>query len=352
MRRKDKFHQANLSPLPRVDAAGFSDRAGTMTQRRFHLVLNVNSGTVQALGVTSDTLRAMFAAHGLEVTIDADPQTELSDRIRNAIESDADTIIAAGGDGTVTALATAIIHSDKNLAILPLGTANLLARDLGMPLDLDEAIEALRDVEPLAIDVSEVNGTIFLHKAVIGVIPELAAGREYIRGQGMGAKIGFMRYFYRRISRARRLALEIATGDGQSRIERVQAIAVATNAYDEGLGRFFHRDKLDTGLLTIYVLRHLRIGDVFRLATGMLAGHWRDYEALDISTARSVTIRTKKPRLQLMIDGEVQSMEAPLEFKIYPRALSVLAPLRAIKEEMADEQAEAVAQPGATGQPA
>jgi diacylglycerol kinase family enzyme len=84
----------------------------------------------------------------------------------------------------------------------------------------------------------------------------------------------------------------------------------------------------------------------------MLAGHWRDYEALDISTARSVTIRTKKPRLQLMIDGEVQSMEAPLEFKIYPRALSVLAPLRAIKEEMADEQAEAVAQPGATGQPA
>tara|TARA_R100000365_G_scaffold3283_1_gene10557 strand:- start:1633 stop:2598 length:966 start_codon:yes stop_codon:yes gene_type:complete len=320
-----------------------------MSQRRFHLVLNVNSGTVQALGVTSDTLKAMFAAHGLEVTIDADPHTPLSDRIRNAVDSDADTIIAAGGDGTVTALATAIIHSDKNLAILPLGTANLLARDLGMPLDLDEAIGALRDMEPLAIDVSEVNGTIFLHKAVIGVIPELAAGREYIRGQGFSAKIGFIRYFFRRISRARRLALEITTGEGRSRIERVQAIAVASNAYDEGLGRFFHRDKLDTGLLTIYVLRHLRAGDVFRLATGMLAGHWRDYDALDISTARSVTIRSKKPRLQLMIDGEVQSMEAPLRFKIYPRALSVLAPLQAVKKEIADEQSETT---GAQGQPA
>lgn len=323
-----------------------------MIQRRFHLVLNVNSGTVQALGVTADDLKAMFAEHGLEVTIDADPRAELSDRIRTALESDADTIIAAGGDGTVTALATAIIESDKSLAILPLGTANLLARDLGLPLDLDECIEALARMEPLAIDVSEVNGTIFLHKAVIGVIPELAAGREHIRGRGPGAWIGYAAYFFRRIARARRLALEIATGDGQTRIERVQAIAVASNAYDEGLGRFFHRDKLDTGLLTIYVLRHLNIGDVFKLAMGMLAGRWRDYGGLDISTAKSVTIRSKKKRLQLMIDGEVSSMEVPLQFKIYPRALTVLAPIKVIKEEIAEEQSEATGQAGATGQPA
>jgi YegS/Rv2252/BmrU family lipid kinase len=323
-----------------------------MSQRRFYLVLNVNSGTVQALGVTESGLKAMFEAKGLEVTIDADPDAQLSERIKKALESDADTIIAAGGDGTVTALATAIIETDKNLAILPLGTANLLARDLEVPLDLEECIDALAAMEPLAIDVSEVNGTIFLHKAVIGVIPELAAGREYIRGQGVGAKIGYMRYFFRRIARARRLALEISTGDGQTRIERVQAIAVASNPYDEGLGRFFHRDKLDTGLLTIYVLRHLNTGDMFKLATGMLAGRWRDYDALDISTAKSVTIRAKKPRLQLMIDGEVTSMEVPLQFKIYPRALTVLAPLRAIKEEISEEQSEAARQVGTMGHPA
>lgn len=320
-----------------------------MSQRRFHLVLNVNSGTVQALGMTESDLRAIFEARGLDVTIDADPDKQLSERIRTALESDADTIIAAGGDGTVTALATAVVDSDKNLAILPLGTANLLARDLGVPLDLEECVDALATMEPLAIDVSEINGTIFLHKAVIGVIPELAAGREYIRGQGVGAKIGYMRYFFRRIARARRLALEIATGDGQTRIERVQAIAVASNAYDEGLGRFFHREKLDTGLLTIYVLRHLNFGDMFKLATGMLAGRWRDYDALDISTAHTVTIRSKKPRLQLMIDGEVTSMEVPLHFKIYPRALTVLAPLRAIKEEIAEEQSDAT---GTMGHPA
>lgn len=311
-----------------------------MGQRRFYLVLNVNSGTVQALGVTQNDLERLFAEQGLEVTIDADPQADLNTRIERALKSDADTIIAAGGDGTVTALATAIIESDKHLAILPLGTANLLARDLAVPLDLEECISALATMEPLAIDVSEVNGTIFLHKAVIGVIPELAAGREYIRGQGLGAKIGYVRYFFRRIARARRLALEITTGDGQTRIERVQAIAVASNAYDEGLGRFFHRDKLDTGLLTIYALRHLKAGDMLKLAAGMVAGHWRDYDALDISTARTLTIRSRKPRLQLMIDGEVQSVEVPLHFKIHPRALSVMAPLQQIKKEIANEQAE------------
>ncbi len=320
-----------------------------MTKRRFHLVLNVNSGTVQTLGVTEDGLKDLFDKYGLDVTIDANSSTALDQRIAHALESDADTIIAAGGDGTITALATAIIDSDKSLAMLPLGTANLLARDLGLPLDLESCVKALAELEPIEIDVSEVNGTLFLHKSVIGVIPELAAGRERIRGQGWGAKLGYLRYFFRRIGRARRLALEVTTGEGQTRIERVQAIAVASNAYDEGLGRFFHRDKLDTGLLTIYTLRHLNIGDVFKLATGMFMGHWRDYEALKISTARSVTIRSRKPRLQMMLDGEVISMEVPLHFKIYPRALTVLAPLTAIKDEIADEQSNASA---AVGQPA
>lgn len=311
-----------------------------MAQRRFHLVLNVHSGTVQSLGVTEDQLKDVFARNGLDLVVDADPEDDLSERIRKALASDADTVIAAGGDGTVTALASAIIDTDKNLAIIPLGTANLLARDLGVPLDMEECVRAIAEMEPLSIDVSEVNGTIFLHKAVIGMIPELAAGREHIRGKGFGATIGFLRYFLRRVSRAKRFAVEITTEGGGRRIERVQAIAVASNGYDEGLGRFFSKDRLDTGLLTLYIARHLNMGDMVRLATEMVAGRWRDDDALDISTARSITIRAKKPRLQAMIDGEVTSLEVPLQFKIYPRALSILAPVPVVAEELSQEQAQ------------
>src|SRR5690606_19021928 len=116
-------------------------------------------------------------------------------------------------------------------------------------------------MEPHAIDVGEVNGLPFLHKVVIGTIPELAAGREHIRGKpGIGALIGFIRYVIRRLLRAKRFALEITTDDGERRIERVQAVAVGTNTYDEGFGRFFARPNLDQGYLTLYILEHLTIG--------------------------------------------------------------------------------------------
>lgn len=310
-----------------------------MTRRKYYLLLNPNSGTVAALGVTEETLSATFAAHDVDATIDADPDTPFEDRIARAIASDADAIVAAGGDGTATAIATALIESDKMLAVLPLGTANLLAKDLGIPLEIEAWIQALDTMECNPIDVCEVNGTIFLHKSVIGLIPELAAAREKVRGEGLRAKIAFVFYALRRLARARRIALEVTTPDGGTRIERVQSLAVASNAYDEGLGRFFHRDKLDTGLLTLYVLRHLNLGDAIRLGLEMVAGRWKNDEALEIRSAKSVTIRSKKKRLQLMIDGEVTSLESPLNFQIYPRALNVLAPSqREAVEEVHDAE--------------
>lgn len=306
-----------------------------MTHRRYHILMNPHSGAVQASGITPRGLADRMAAAGLEVAVDTRETTTFDERIEMALASDAEVVVAAGGDGTATALASALRDSGKILAVLPLGTANLLARDLGIPLDLDQWIAGLDSMVPRHIDVCDVNGIVFLHKAVIGVIPELAAGREHVRGEGIGAKLAFVGYCLRRVARARRFALQIGTESGQTRIERVQAVAVASNAYDEGLGRVFSRERLDTGQLTLYILRHLTIADMLRLSLGMLSGHWRDDEALAIETARSLTIDSRKPRLQAMIDGEVMSLKAPLRFAIHPRSLSVLAP--AIGAERAEE---------------
>src|SRR5690349_10945078 len=102
---------------------------------RFHIVFNSNAGTALALGLTAEKLLEQFAASGLEATIDADSEISLADRIASALAREADIVVGAGGDGTVTALAEAIAGTEKTLAVLPLGTANLLARDLGIPLD-------------------------------------------------------------------------------------------------------------------------------------------------------------------------------------------------------------------------
>ena len=78
----------------------------------------------------------------------------------------------------------------------------------------------------------------------------------------------------------------------------MQALAVASNAYDEGVGQFFSRQKLDQGTLTLYVLRHFTARDFIRLTAEMLLGRWRDDEALSVESVKAVTIDTRKDLAQ------------------------------------------------------
>lgn len=301
-----------------------------MGELSYYVILNPNAGTANASGITAEVLDALFEAHGLPTHVDARAEIPLADRIADAIASDAPTIVAAGGDGTITALAAALVGSDKSLAILPLGTVNALAKDLNVPLDLPGAVAALATGQSHRIDVGEVNGRVFLHKVVVGLIPGVAAGREHIRGRyDVAARIGFLRYFFRRLARTKRIAVVIDPHEGERRIERVQAIAVASNSYDEGVGQFFSRRSLDRGTLTLYVLRHFTVGDFLRLTTGMLLGRWRDDEALSIESVKAVTIDMRKDLLKVMFDGEVETLHSPLHFTIRPKALSVIVPATA-----------------------
>jgi diacylglycerol kinase family enzyme len=293
----------------------------------YHVVLNANAGTANAVGVTADALQSLFDRYGLAANIDADTETPFKERAARALASPAQIIVAAGGDGTVTALAEALVGTSKTLAILPLGTVNALARDLGMPMKFEEAVASLAGAQARRIDVGEVNGRVFLHKVVVGFMPAVAAGREHLRGRAdLAAKIGFLRYFFRRLARARRMAVSIDPSDGEARVERVQAIAVASNDYDEAFGHFFSRQRLDGGSLTLYVLKHLTFADLVRLTSGMFLGRWREDEALTIQSVRSVTINSHKTFLKVMLDGEVETLQTPLTFRIKPLALSVLTP--------------------------
>jgi YegS/Rv2252/BmrU family lipid kinase len=298
-----------------------------MTELSYYVIFNSNAGTANAAGITADKLRELFSVRGLSAIIDARDNVDLATRIENAMDSGAPTIVGAGGDGTLTAVAAVLVNTDRNLAILPLGTVNALAKDLSVPLDLPAAVDALATGESRRIDVGEVNGQVFLHKIVVGLIPAVAAGREHIRGrQDAAAKIGFVRYFFRRLARAKRIAVAIEPFDGPRRVERVQAVAVASNAYDEGLGQFFSRHSLDRGTLTLYVLRHFSVRDVIRLTVGMLLGHWKHDEALKVESVQGVTIDTRQDLIKVMFDGEVRTMRTPLVFTIRPKALSVIVP--------------------------
>jgi diacylglycerol kinase family enzyme len=305
--------------------------AAPMSPPRYHIVLNAKSGTAISLGLTAENLTESFAANGLAATVDADESASLEERVQRAIANEAEIIVSAGGDGTATALAQALAGTGKTLAILPLGTANLLARDLGLPLDLDATVAALSSLRPRQIDVGEVNKRVFLHQVVIGVVPAIARVREQMRGQrNLASFYRFVAYLVRRLTTARRMALAISSRDTNDRVERLQAIAVSNNALDQGFGLVFTRSCLDAGSLSLYTLRSLNLGDVLRLTIEMLMGRWHEDEALNIETVRSLTIRSKRPTLSVMIDGEVGLLETPLQFRIRPKALTVLAPVTVV----------------------
>lgn len=332
--------------LPReTDNAAFG-----LAGRRCHVVLNAKAGSAEdggkAILVAIESGLGRIGA--TSVTIDADRSRPFEERIRRAMASDADIIVSAGGDGTATALASAIVDAEGDaganagagagpqpdggriLAVLPLGTANLLARDLQIPLDLQEAIAAFADMQPRRIDVGRVNGRVFLHKVVIGFAPAVAAKREELRSKSdLASMAHFLRYFLSRLAKPPHHRLSLRLDDGPQEEVKVRALAIASNAYDEGLGRFFSRARLDRGHLTVYALKHLTLADVLRLSTGMLIGRWRQDEALSERPAGSVDVGARQKRVRVMIDGEVMKLASPLRFEIHPGALRVLAPVAA-----------------------
>jgi diacylglycerol kinase family enzyme len=298
--------------------------AAPLEPRRYCVVLNDRAGSVANTPLTADDLLLKFKAAGLEAAIA--PGASLAAKIAAAIDSDAGVIVAAGGDGTITAVASALVGTGKALAILPLGTVNLLARDLAIPLAVADAIAALAAMAPRKIDVGEVNGAVFLHKIVLGFVPGLAAARERVRGHGVRGALAYLPHMIRRIGRTRRMKVKIETGTERRRTMRVAAVAVSNNSYDEGIGRFFRRSCLDGGSLGLYALKRPDLWTVIKLAIGMLIGRWRQSEELTVGTARTVVIRSTRRRLVLMFDGDVLGFDVPLRVRIRPRALTVLAP--------------------------
>jgi diacylglycerol kinase family enzyme len=307
---------------------------------QLHVLLNARSGSAT---LEAAELGERLEAAGFTATIDADHDAPFPSRLRAARRSKADILVAAGGDGTATALAEIAAESNRPLAILPMGTANLLAKDLSLPLEADAWIAALPGFSERRIDIGRVNDRVFLHKVVIGFVPGIAAGRERIRGiAALSARIAFISYAVRRILRARRIALELTPDGGEPHIDRLQAVAIANNSYDEGFGAIFSRSRLDAGHLGIYKLHSVTLLKAMSLATGILIGRWQDDAALTIETAEQVLIRSRRKLLKVMLDGEVETLHTPLHFSIDKQALRVLAPPPAtVTDKPATEEATA-----------
>ncbi|HVI28900.1 diacylglycerol/lipid kinase family protein [Hansschlegelia sp.] len=291
------------------------------------LVINRSSGALLGLTDAPGDLERKLAEAGFEVgaVLDGDA-SDLSARIERASRLPVDAVITAGGDGTIMTAAQALAGTGKALGPLPLGTMNLLARDLGIPIDLDEAIAALATADRVPIDMGDVNGHVFLCNSMLGVPARLAERRERSR-EDMGLT-GWWRLAaagLKGLYRYPPLRVGLDLGHGPVTI-RSKAIVVANNAYDEGFGHFLSRSSLDRGELALYVTRRLSAWPIIRISARIAIGSWKQDPDLETYGVRELTVTSRRKLLRVMNDGETMLLKPPLLYRTRPKALLALRP--------------------------
>lgn len=239
-----------------------------------------------------------------------------------AAQDGLDAVIAAGGDGTLHHVANGLAGTRTALGILPCGTANDLARSLGLPLDLDAALLALRDARPRPIDLGSLNGHYFLNVASLGVSADVSQAVTPQQKRRLG-QWAYRWHVIKRLVHPRRLRLRLAAPGLLERLE-VYQLSVANGRSFGGGWRISEDAGLTDRLLDVVVVEPMGPRDVLER---MLLRHGGMAERIGTRAYRlpSCRIDLEGP-LPLNLDGEPFTLFPPLEFQVVPEALRVLVP--------------------------
>ena len=238
--------------------------------------------------------------------------------------------MAGGGDGTLSAIASQLAGTGIALGVLPLGTFNHFAKDLNIPLNLDEAVRVIAAGHSTAVDVGEVNGRIFLNNSGLGLYPDIVRHRDRQQRTLGRSKWHAMAWAAWSLLRRYPFVQVRLVIDGEARCWRTPFVFVGNNEYTmEGL-RIGGRERLDAGRLCLYIAhRPGRLG-LLRLALHALFGRLRQASDFDALSATELVIETRRKRLYVATDGEVWPMTTPLRYRVRPGALRVIVPAPAI----------------------
>ena len=255
------------------------------------LVINPRAGQ----GSNADELRNQATGLGLETHVlgrDEDP----AEVARQAPHG---PLGMAGGDGSLGAVADVAIEREVPFVVVPFGTFNHFARDLG--LDLDDSAAALRAFSgrEQRVDATRVNGRLFLNNVSLGLYARL------VHESGRGGSFAQLRALGLLLRRPSGLGIAV-----EGRNVHARVIVVSNNRYELDSVRLGERARLDEGVLYLYI------------AHGWLPSTWEE------QPLQAFTVDARAGELEAAIDGEPTTLETPLRFEIEPAALRVLLPER------------------------
>jgi diacylglycerol kinase family enzyme len=294
--------------------------------KRLHVIVNRNGGSAAKMGDTLvPEIEKAFAKADAAIEIALLDPKQIPDAIESAAKGG--RVIVAGGDGTAAGAAQILAGSDTELGLLPLGTLNHLARDLGIPVDLDEAAAIAVNGQPAAIDVGEVNGQVFVNNASIGLYPLMVRKREGLRrAKGWPKWLSTLPAAFAVLERLPHHRLRLDWGKSERTIV-TPLLFVGNNVYSLDRGEVGKRAALTDGKLSVYAVTHRRRAALIWFAMRALVG--RAERSLDFETlgeCETLTVSSSSGSIEIALDGELKRMDSPLEFRIRPGALTVMTP--------------------------
>lgn len=297
-------------------------------RRKLSVVLNTTSGKIQQMGaeVVVDGLSETWERLGCAADITRTTGNDLTAALVEARDGPSEAVVVAGGDGTVAAAAAVLAGHSKPLGILPLGTLNLAARDVGMPMDWKEAASLLVTTPEVQMDLLEVGDKLFMCIMVMGFYPTLMLGRPEYHGSWMVKTVRTLWDALRSAATYPPLNLRITDGE-TVHSHRTRIVLVANNDYEDIFGILPVRRSLDAGYFTIYISTHQSQWGLVKAMGEWMVGGWKqDCQVIAIRSTEVEVHMPHKRRVAVMIDGELEKMSLPFIVKIKPNALRVLSP--------------------------
>ena len=286
-----------------------------------HLILNPAAGSAATfLGSLTG------AAREREIRVRVlEPGEDMRLAALAAVEESAESLAVAGGDGSVAAVAEVAVERELPLVIVPTGTLNHFALDLGLDLTRPlRALDAFYAGHERRVDVGRINGHLFINNVSLGVYAEMLGDPGYRQDKLRVAQTKLQAAFS---DPELRRALRI-TPPEEAPLEGVVAVVVSNNPYEfSPISALGQRQRLDTGMLQVSVLDASALEELKRLLAGTLPSGAIEFRpALRHWTSERLEMGALGEKVRAGVDGELITFEAPLRFSLDPGALRVLVP--------------------------
>ncbi|HYO09771.1 MAG TPA: diacylglycerol kinase family protein [Tepidisphaeraceae bacterium] len=294
------------------------------------VLLNEGAGTLAGMepDAARQRIESAFASAGADAEVRfVDPKL-LEQQAREAShQHELDAIVAGGGDGTINTIANAVAGGRRAFGVLPLGTHNHFAKDLAVPLDLEEAIAALSRGSVVDLPVGEVNGRMFLNFSAIGFHPAVVAEREQQQKQSGRNKWLAMAVALLRVFNRMPLHFVRLSSRGHEVAHATPSIIVCNNAYQMKAFGVEAASVPERGLLNVYVATKPGALSVLWLMIRAALGTVHAAKHFNSMALPEIKVDTRRRRpLRVSIDGEVTTMTPPLRYRIREKPLRVLKP--------------------------